>query len=289
MLKGTGTALITPFTRNGEVDEEALRRFVDFQEENGVEMLLACGSTGEAACLNHEEHLQVIRIVIDQAKRAKVLAGAGSNCTREAVDLTREASDLGADAILSISPYYNKPTQEGLYQHYKAIAEAADVPVIIYNVPGRTGQNVLPATDLRLAALPNIGGVKEASGKLDQIEEIIAGRPAGFSVLSGDDSLTYDVMCAGGDGVLSVASNCLPKEVCRMVKLVQEGRKDEAKKVHEQLYPLFKGLFCESNPIPIKYVMAKLGFGADVLRLPMTPLSPAGRAKLDPLLAQYGI
>ncbi|MDD3233497.1 MAG: 4-hydroxy-tetrahydrodipicolinate synthase [Candidatus Methanomethylophilus sp.] len=289
MFKGTGTALITPFKKDGSVDEEALRRFVDFQEENGIDMLLACGSTGEAACLNREEHLRVIQIVIDQAKHAQVLAGAGSNCTREAVDLSRAAADLGADAILSISPYYNKPPQEGIYQHYKAIAEAVDVPVIIYNVPGRTGSNILPATDLRLAQLPNIGGIKEAGGKIEQVKEILAGRPADFSVLSGDDSLTCDIMCAGGDGVLSVASNCLPRQICRMVKLLQEGRRAEAQKLNEQLMPIFKGLFCESNPIPIKYTVAKMGFGADALRLPLVPLSAAGKAKLDPILAQYGI
>lgn len=289
MLHGTGTALITPFHRDGSVDEEALRRLVDFQEESGVDMLLPCGSTGEAACLSREEHLRVISIVIDQARKAKILAGAGSNCTREAVDLSREAADMGADAILSISPYYNKPTQEGIYQHYKAIAEAAEIPVIIYNVPGRTGSNVLPATDLRLAALPNIGGVKEASGNLDQIKEILGGRPSGFSVLSGDDSMTFDVMSAGGDGVLSVASNCCPKQVCQLVNLLRAGKRAEAQQLQAQLLPLFKTLFCESNPIPIKYAMAKLGYGCDCLRLPLTPLSAAGKAKLDPVLAEYGI
>jgi len=289
MLQGTGTALITPFHRDGSIDEEALRSLVDFQEENGIDMLLPCGSTGEAACLSREEHLRVISIVIDQARRAKILAGAGSNCTREAVDLSKEAADMGADAILSISPYYNKPTQEGIYQHYKAIAEAAQIPVIIYNVPSRTGSNVLPATDLRLAQLPNIGGVKEASGTIDQIKEVIAGRPQGFSVLSGDDSMTYDIMCAGGDGVLSVASNCCPKQVSAMVNLLRAGKQAEAKKMQEQLLPLFKALFCESNPIPIKYAMARLGYGCDGLRLPLTPLSKAGRDKLDPVLAQYGI
>lgn len=289
MFKGTGTALVTPMNRDGTVNEEDLRRLVDFQEENGVDMLLPCGSTGEAATLTTEEHIRVIETVIDQAKRAKVIAGAGSNCTREAVELTKKAADMGADGILSISPYYVKPTQEGIYLHYKAIAEAADIPVIIYNVPGRTGSNITAETEIRLAGIPNIAGVKEASGKLDQIKDILAGRPEGFSVLSGDDSMTYDVMCAGGNGVFSVVSNFLPKDMSQMVNYLLEGKKDEAKKIHDRLMPIFKGAFIESNPIPAKYVMAKMGFGTNTPRLPLTPLSKESAVKLDEILTQYGL
>ncbi|WP_400204779.1 4-hydroxy-tetrahydrodipicolinate synthase [Methanomethylophilus alvi] len=286
---GTGTALITPFKRDGTIDEEALRRLVDFQEENGVDMLLPCGSTGEAACLGREEHLQVIEIVIDQAKRAKVVAGAGSNCTREAIDLSMEAADMGADAILSISPYYNKPTQEGIVKHYEAIAEAAGVPVIVYNVPGRTGLNITAETEARLADIPNIVGVKEASGDLGQVKAVIDNKKEDFVVLSGDDSMTYDVMGAGGDGVFSVVSNCCPKEVSQMVDFLKDGEMGKAKEIHERMLPLFKGVFCESNPIPIKYIMSRMGFGVDFLRLPLTPISDKGRATLDPILEQYGL
>lgn len=289
MLNGTGTAMITPMNRDGSVNEEQLRRLVDFQEENGVDMLLPCGSTGEAATLTTEEHLKVISIVVDQAKKAKVVAGAGSNCTREAVELTRKASDIGADGILSISPYYVKPTQEGIYLHYKAIAEATDLPVIIYNIPGRTGSNITAETELRMAEIPNIAGVKEASGNIEQIQQIIAGRPKGFTVLSGDDSLTFDIMCSGGDGVFSVVSNFLPKQMSQMVKALQEGRRDEAREMHNFLMPIFKGAFIESNPIPAKYIMSKLGFGSEIPRLPLTPIAETSRTRLEEILSQYGL
>ena len=197
MFAGTGTALITPFTRDGQIDEESLRRLVNFQEDNGVNTLIPCGSTGESAMLSHEEHLRVISIVRDEAKKAKVLAGAGSNCTTEAVGLSKSAEDLGADGILSISPYYVKPTQEGIFQHYKAIEEAIDIPIIVYNIPGRTGSNITVDTMLRLAELPGIVGVKEASGNMSQIQNIIARRPEGFEVLSGDDSITLALMPTG--------------------------------------------------------------------------------------------
>lgn len=281
--------MITPMNRDGSVNEEQLRRLVDFQEENGVDMLLPCGSTGEAATLTTEEHLKVISIVVDQAKKAKVVAGAGSNCTREAVELTRKASDIGADGILSISPYYVKPTQEGIYLHYKAIAEATDLPVIIYNIPGRTGSNITAETELRMAEIPNIAGVKEASGNIEQIQQIIAGRPKGFTVLSGDDSLTFDIMCSGGDGVFSVVSNFLPKQMSQMVKALQEGRRDEAREMHNFLMPIFKGAFIESNPIPAKYIMSKLGFGSEIPRLPLTPIAETSRTRLEEILSQYGL
>lgn len=275
--------------KDGTVDEGALRRLVDFQEENGVDMLLPCGSTGEAATLTTEEHIRVIETVIDQAKKAKVVAGAGSNCTREAVELTKKAADLGADGILSISPYYVKPTQDGIYLHYKAIAESADIPIIVYNVPGRTGSNITAETEIRLGGIPNIAGVKEASGDIEQVKKILNGKPEGFSVLSGDDAMTYDIMCAGGSGVFSVVSNFLPKEVSKMTNYLMEGKNTQAKEIHDRLMPIFKGVFIESNPIPVKYVMSKMGFGSNSPRLPLTPLTERSVAKLDEVLAQYGL
>jgi len=289
MLTGTGTALVTPMNKDGTINEEDLRRLVDFQEENGVDMLLPCGSTGEAAMLSTEDHLKVIKIVVDQAKKAKVVAGAGSNCTEEAIELSTMAEDLGADGILSISPYYVKPTQEGIFRHYEAIANSVEIPVIVYNVPGRTSSNITAETEIRLAQVPNIGGVKEASGNLEQIKQIIDGTPDTFSVLSGDDALTYEVMCAGGHGVFSVVSNCMPKQVSEMVDCLAEGNKARAKEIHDELMPLFKGVFVESNPIPIKYIMAKMGFGTDTLRLPLTPLSQKSVAFVDELMEKYGL
>lgn len=289
MFAGTGTALVTPFSKDGSIDEDALRRLVNFQEDNGVDVLIPCGSTGESAMLSLEEHLHVISIVVDEAKRAKVLAGAGSNCTSEAVSLSRKARDLGADGILSISPYCVKPTQEGLYQHFKAVAEAADCPVIVYNIPGRTGVNINTDTLMRIAEVPGIAGVKEASGNMAQIQEVLLKRPEGFEVLSGDDSLTLPIICLGGDGVISVASNCCPGLVSEMVYNARTGNIDIAHSIHRRLMPLFTGLFCESNPIPVKYVMSRMGYGTASPRLPLTPLSDKGRAVVDPILAELGI
>ena len=289
MFAGTGTALITPFAKDGSVDEEALRRLVNFQEENGVNTLVPCGSTGESAMMSYEEHLNVISIVVDEAKRAKVLAGAGSNCTSEAVELSKNAEDLGADGILSISPYYVKPTQEGIFKHYEAIEAALDIPIIVYNIPGRTGSNISVDTMLRLAELPGIVGVKEASGNMAQIQNIIARRPEGFEVLSGDDSITLALMSMGADGVISVTSNCCPGLVSEMVNNAQSDKFEIAKSIHNKLLPLFGALFCESNPIPIKYVMGTMGYGNGCPRLPLTPLSENGRAILDPILKDLGI
>lgn len=289
MFRGTSTAIITPFSDDGSVDEEALRRLVDFQEENGVDTIVPCGSTGEAATLSHEEHIEVVRIVIDQAKRAKVLAGGGSNNTAEAIVLSRNAEDLGADGVLSISPYYVKPTQEGIYRHYKAIAESVGIPIVPYNVPGRTGSNVEAETILRLAEIDNIVAVKEASGNMEQIGRIIAGRPKGFEVLSGDDSLTCDVIALGGDGVISVASNCLPDRVSGMVRAFLEGRTAEGEAICKELQPLFTALFVESNPIPIKHVMRRIGYGNGAPRLPLLPLSAEAAEEIGPVLASLGL
>lgn len=286
MFRGTSTAIVTPFRKDGTVDDDGLRRLVDFQEENGVNTIVPCGSTGESAMLSHDEHIHVIKVVMDQVKKAKVMAGAGSNCTAEAVMLSKKAMDLGVDGLLSISPYYVKPTQEGIYEHFKAIAEAIDIPLVVYNVPGRTGSNVDAATTLRLARVPNVTAVKEASGNVPQIEKILRDRPKGFEVLSGDDSLTFGLMAKGADGVVSVAANCCPKEVSTMVDLMLAGKTAEAEAIDERLRPIFKGLFVESNPIPVKYVMGRMGFGNGCPRLPLTPLSAEGRGKLDPILEQ---
>ncbi|MBQ7978804.1 MAG: 4-hydroxy-tetrahydrodipicolinate synthase [Candidatus Methanomethylophilaceae archaeon] len=289
MFAGTGTALITPFGKDRQIDEEALRRLVNFQEENGVDVLIPCGSTGESATLSHEEHIHVVEIVRDEAKRAKILAGAGSNSTSEAVMLSKSAEDLGVDGILSISPYYIKPTQEGLYQHYKAIQEAIDIPVIVYNVPGRTSTNVNVETILRLAELPGIAGVKEASGNFSQIMDILANKPSDFEVLSGDDGLTLGLLCLGADGVISVASNCCPGLLSNMVRSARNGDISTAREIHERLLPLFSALFCESNPIPVKYAMGRMGFGDGVPRLPLTELSDRGKTILNPVLDSLGL
>ncbi|MBO4357080.1 MAG: 4-hydroxy-tetrahydrodipicolinate synthase [Candidatus Methanomethylophilaceae archaeon] len=289
MFGGTGTAIITPFTNDGKIDEDALRRLVRFQEDNGVNVLVPCGSTGESAMMSHEEHIHVVEIVRDEAKKAKIVAGAGSNYTSEAVMLSKAAEDLGVDGILSISPYYVKPTQEGLYQHYKAIQDAIDVPVIVYNVPGRTATNINVDTILRLAELPGIAGVKEASGNFPQIMSILANRPDGFEVLSGDDGLTMGMLSLGADGVISVASNCCPGLVSKMVNSAIAGDVPTARDIHETLLPLFSALFCESNPIPIQYVMGRMGYGNGIPRLPLTELSDKGKSILEPVLEKLGL
>ncbi|MDD7424684.1 MAG: 4-hydroxy-tetrahydrodipicolinate synthase [Candidatus Methanomethylophilaceae archaeon] len=289
MFEGTATALITPFNKDGSIDEPGLRRLVDFQEENGVTTLVPVGSTGESATLSHEEHIRVVKIVVDQAKRAKILAGAGSNCTEEAIKLSKCSADLGVDGILSISPYYIKPTQEGIYQHYKAISEAIDVPLVPYNVPGRTGSNIEAETTLRLAQLPNIIGIKEASGNLSQVQRILESKPRDFEVLSGDDGLTFPMITLGASGVISVAANCCPKSMSQMVNLCLKEKYVDASALHYKMMPLFTHLFIESNPIPIKYVMKRLGYGNGLPRLPLTPLSPQNRPILDKDITDLGL
>lgn len=289
MFEGIATALITPFKDDGTVDEEGLRRLVDFQEENGANVLVPCGSTGESATLSHEEHVRVISIVIDQAKKARVLAGAGSNSTSEAIFLSKSAQDLGADGILSISPYYIKPTQEGIFEHYKAISESIDIPIVVYNVPGRTGSNITADTTLRMAELPGIRAIKEASGNMTQIMSILANRPRDFEVLAGDDGLAFPMIAMGCDGVISVASNCCPKTMKQMVDYCMKERYIDARAIHFRMMPLFKDLFIESNPIPIKYVMKKIGFGNGKCRLPLTELSAQYRPILDLDMIKLGL
>jgi 4-hydroxy-tetrahydrodipicolinate synthase len=274
MFSGCATALITPFKENGELDEDGVRRLVEFQEQGGVDAIVPCGTTGESATLTHKEHLKVIQIVMETKKRAKVFAGAGSNATHEAVHLTKGAKDLGVDGILSISPYYNKPTQNGLFKHYEAIAKA-DIPIIVYNVPGRTGTNIAPATIKRLSQVPNIVGVKEASGNMDQIMQILADVRPDFDVISGDDALTLAIMSLGGKGVISVASNIVPSLVTQMVHHARDGDFTKARDIHFRLLPLFKNLFVETNPIPVKTAMRMLGRPSGTFRLPLCEMEHA--------------
>src|SRR5215475_9014818 len=250
-FQGTGTAMITPFKSDGSVDEKALRRFVDFQIDGHVDMLLPCGTTGEGATLDENETDRVVQIVIEQSRqRVPVIVGAGSNSTAKAIQMTKRAKRLGADGVLSVGPYYNKPTQQGYYEHFKAIADADDIPVIVYNVPGRTGGNIEAKTILRLAEFPNIVAVKEASGNLGQIMDIIRDAPRDFRVLSGDDALALAVVAVGGDGVVSVVSNEAPRMMTSIIDAALEGDVKTARDFHYKLLPLMNANFVESNPIP---------------------------------------
>lgn len=289
-FRGVTTALVTPFTADGQIDEARLRELVDWQIAEGIDGLLAAGTTGESATLSHEEHHRVMEIVVDQAAgRVPVMCGAGSNSTAEAISLTQHAEKIGADAVLSVAPYYNRPTQRGLYEHYKRIAESTALPVFVYNVPSRTGTNVAPETLLRLAELPNVVGVKEASGNLSQIMQILAQRPAEFLVLSGDDALTFPLVALGGDGVVSVASNEVPGLMTRMVRAMLQGDWDTARRLHFRLLPLMKANFVETNPIPVKTALALMGKLEPNFRLPLVPASEETRSLLEKLLAELEV
>lgn len=284
-LRGCGTALVTPFTANGSVDEKTLESLVKWQIREGINFLVPCGTTGESPTLKHDEHLAVVRITVRTAAgRVPVIAGAGGNNTGKIIELAEEVKKLGADGILSVAPYYNKPTQEGIYQHFRAIAESTDLPVIVYNVPGRTGINILPDTLLRLAEIPNIAGVKEASGDISQIGEICTRAPARFRVFSGDDSLTLPVVALGGHGIISVASNEVPGMMAKFTAACLEGRWEEARTWNRKLYPLMKANFLESNPIPVKAGLAMMGKIQEIYRLPMVEMSDGARAKLSAVL-----
>jgi 4-hydroxy-tetrahydrodipicolinate synthase len=278
-LSGCGTALVTPFDAAGAVDEGALRALIDWQLESGVDFLVPCGSTGEAATLSLDEHLRVVEITVEQADgRVPVVGGSGSNDTAKCVHLSRAVAARGATHLLVVSPMYNRPPQRGLVDHFRAVADSAEIPVLLYNVPGRTGSNVLPATTLALAEHPRIIGVKEASGSLAQISEILFNRPDHFTVLSGDDSLTLPVMALGGDGVVSVVSNAAPREMAELTHAMARGDLERARVLHEALQDLMTVAFVESNPIPVKAALADLGRATDVVRLPLTPLADTHRA-----------
>lgn len=285
---GLTVALITPF-RNGAVDEEALKRLVDFHGEQGTDVLSPCGTTGESPTLSHEEHDRVIDIVCRRAAgRIKVMAGTGSNSTAEAVRLTQHARDAGADGALMVAPYYNKPMQEGFYEHYKTVAEAVDLPIVLYNIPGRTGKNMEPETINRLGELANIVAVKESTGSMDQASAILAGSE--LTILSGDDSLTLPLLSLGGSGVVSVVGNIVPQDVKAMVTAFAEGNIAEAQRWHHKLFPLCRDMLSlATNPIPIKAAMQMLGRDTGEVRLPMTPLNENQQRQLRQTLTDYGL
>ena len=272
-LKGCGTALVTPFTKDGAIDESALRKVVDWQIAEGIHFLVPCGSTGEAATMTPAEHRRVVEITVEQAKgRVPVVAGAGSNDTAKAVAMSKEMKAAGATHLLHVSPMYNKPPQRGIIEHFKRIADATDLPIIVYNVPGRTGSNIEAKTSLALAKVPHVVAVKEASGNLSQITQILKDRPDHFSVLSGDDEMTLAVMTAGGDGVISVVSNATPKAMAQLCSAAAKEDFAVARDIHFQLLPWMAAAFIESNPIPVKAALAMMGKIQNSLRLPLVPL-----------------
>jgi 4-hydroxy-tetrahydrodipicolinate synthase len=289
-LIGCGTALVTPFTESGLVDFAALRALVDWQIAEGIDFLVACGSTGEAQTLDDSERERVVAAVVEVAAgRVPVMAGATSNDTARAVDETQRMCRLGADYILSATPYYNKPTQEGLYRHFMAVADAASKPVFLYNVPGRTSVNLKPSVALRLAAHPNVTGIKEASGDLKQVMDIVRDRPDDFTVLSGDDWLTLAVITAGGDGLVSVASNEVPAAMTALVHLLLSGNLEQARTWHYRLTPLMDANFLETNPAPVKAALHLMGRIQNVLRLPLLPVSQSTAATLRTALVEAGV
>src|ERR671931_93226 len=287
-LRGCGTALVTPFRQDGSIDDAALRNLVAWQIESGVDFLVPCGTTGETPTLSHDEWLRVIDVTIEVAAgRVPIVAGATSNSTHDAVEKAKEvAARPGVAAILTASPYYNKPTQEGQYRHFKSIAEAVSKPLILYNVPGRTGANIEPATLARLAEVPNIIGVKEASGNMAQIAEICNAVPETFLVFSGDDAVTLPVISLGGFGVISVASNEIPREMAEMTRAALANDWDTARRIHRKYLALMQANFIESNPIPVKAVLAMMGRIEEIYRLPLTRMKPDNRAKLQQIVQQ---
>lgn len=290
MFQGSMVAIITPFDAQGNFDEESYRQLVEFQIENGTDVIVPCGTTGESATLSYAEHDQVIKACIEQAnKRVPILAGTGSNATAEAIAISQHAKEMGTDGVLLVSPYYNKPSQEGLYQNFKAIAENVAIPQVLYNVPGRTGMNMTAETTIRLAEIDNIVAIKEASGDVTQASEIIARAGDKIDVLSGDDFLTLPLMACGAKGVISVTANVMPKQVKDMVLAVQENRWDDARKLHLQLLDVHQAMFIESNPVPVKTTAALMGrCGADV-RLPLVAMQESTLEKLQVVLKKHGL
>jgi 4-hydroxy-tetrahydrodipicolinate synthase len=290
MFTGCGTALVTPFRRDLSLDEETLRRLVRRQIDGGVNFLVPCGTTGESPTLTRTEHLRVVEIALEEARgKVPVLAGAGGYNTSEVIELARELERMGVDGILSVTPYYNKPTQEGLYQHYKAIASAIRLPIVVYSVQGRTGVNVEPATMARLAAIENIVGVKEASGNIGQVATILNEVPSTFTVLSGDDAVTIPVMALGGRGIVSVVSNQIPGEMAQLAQACLRGDFETARRIQARCLPLMNVNFVESNPIPVKAAMGLMGLLEPVYRLPMTPPSSANLARIAKVLEAAGL
>ncbi|MBI4445505.1 MAG: 4-hydroxy-tetrahydrodipicolinate synthase [Acidobacteria bacterium] len=290
-MRGCGTALVTPLRSDGEVDLESFRDLIQWQIASGIHFLVPCGTTGESATLSEREYRDVISTCVRSVNgRVPILAGAGSNNTEHAKHLARIAEDAGADAILTVAPYYNKPTQEGLFLHFREIARSVKIPLILYNVPGRTSSNILPDTLFRLAEqVENIAGVKEASGDLGQIMNVLRGRPARFRVLSGDDSFALSVVALGGEGVISVASNIIPSEMSELMELALAGDFDKAREVHYRFLPLMNLNFIESNPIPVKYALFRMGKIEESYRLPLCPLADASKKRMDQELERLNL
>jgi 4-hydroxy-tetrahydrodipicolinate synthase len=289
MFSGSMTALVTPF-RDGTIDTEAFERLVEFQIAEGSAALVPCGSTGESATLSHQEHAEVVRLAVKFARgRVPVIAGTGSNSTAEAITLTRAARDAGASAALLISPYYNKPTQEGIYQHYEAIAAATALPLIVYNIPGRTASKIEAATIARLAQLEHVVGLKEATGSLDEVQEVLRLTKGGLEIYSGDDSLNLPIMAVGGVGTISVVANVMPRKTAALIAACLKNDWVAARQLHYELLPLLRALTLETNPIPIKAALAAMGLCRDELRLPLVPMSDAPRAKLQTVMRECGL
>lgn len=295
MFKGSIVALVTPF-KNGQVDKERLLKLIEFHIQEGTDGIVPCGTTGESATLSHEEHKEVVTTVVEAVhKRVPVIAGAGSNCTRESIELARHAKKVGADAILAVTPYYNKPTQEGLYAHYAAIAEEVDIPLIPYNVPGRTGVNLLPETVAKLALIDNIVGIKEASADLRQQSKIVEQvlnlefRRKDFALLSGDDFTLLPTLSIGGVGVISVVANIVPKNVANLVREFNQGNFEEAKKLHYKIFPICEAMFIETNPVPVKEALSMMGMISKEVRLPLVPLKDTNREKVYKVLQASGL
>ncbi len=287
---GVGTALITPFTKSGALDEAAIKRLAKRQIDSGVHFLVPCGTTGETPTLNAAERRRVVELTLEAASgKVPVMAGAGGYDTQEVVHLSKEMQSIGAQGLLSVTPYYNKPTPEGLYRHFSAIADATSLPIVLYNVPGRTGCNIDAATLTRLATIPRVIGVKEASGNIQQMVEICRAVPADFLVLSGDDALTLPLMAIGGRGLISVASNAVPAEIAKMVEAAERGDFAAARQMHHRLVPLMLGNFVESNPGPVKFAMAQMGLCEEVYRLPMVSPRPASQDKIIAFLKELDV
>ena len=289
MFKGSMVAIVTPF-KNGKLDEKALGDLIEFQIKNGTDVIVPCGTTGESATLSHEEHHRVVEFTVQTVKkRVPVMAGAGSNSTSETMELTKYAKKAGADGVLLITPYYNKPTQEGLYRHFKTVAESTDIPIVLYNVPGRTSVNMLPATVARLREIKNIVGIKEATGDLKQISEILRLCGKDFDVLSGDDFTTLPMLAIGGVGAISVTANGAPGDCAALFDAFFAGKMEEARKFHFKLEPLHSAMFIETNPIPAKTALALMGKIGEEFRLPLCPMADANKEKLKKALKDYGL
>jgi len=289
-LHGCGTALVTPFKTDGHLDEAALQRLVDFQIREGIDFLVPCGTTGESATLTMAEHLRVVEIVVQHANgRVPVVAGAGGNNTAHVIEMARQIADLGVDGLLSVTPYYNKPTQEGLFQHYRALAEAVKLPIIVYNVPGRTSTNLLPDTVVRLSAIDNIIGIKEACGDINQITELAMKIPSGFKLISGDDAITLPIIALGGVGVISVVSNQVPKMMAELTRLCLDGQLGAARTLQRKLQSLMKLNFIETNPIPVKAGLAMMDLIEESYRLPLVPIAEDNKRKLRSAMVELNL